>query len=293
MQNPCIHGTYHRFHCEGFRRVSNDIKLCSHLLDSRVSLSAQGFIISRITACRNNLTCRVARKQSISDPNTSQVAMASVIWTSVFVFLCIELVIVFVLVLPLPKQIRAFMAKQIRRFKFGARVRTTVQCESLRIDATILLIPGITYVDRIGSDVVVFLLLFSTSVGIIFVLIAALMESISTVRRLKSRDSREQSGRSSGDMFGDRTNYVEASMEKQRIFRAERNLYLAGFALTLLFVIQRVVELISEGVRTAEERDAAKQRLDDFAGVEAPSDMPSASANSSLRQRTAANSKSD
>ena len=41
--------------------------------------------------------------------------------------------------------------------------------------------------------------------------------------------------------------------------------YLSGFALTLMFVIARIVELMQQMVNAEEETDALKQRLNDIA----------------------------
>ncbi len=42
-----------------------------------------------------------------------------------------------------------------------------------------------------------------------------------------------------------------------RLFRAQRNFYLSGFALFLCLVIQRLVRLISSGATLEAEKDAA------------------------------------
>lgn len=47
--------------------------------------------------------------------------------------------------------------------------------------------------------------------------------------------------------------------DKERKFRAERNMYLAGFALTLLFVIGRITQLMQESVELEEETDRVKK----------------------------------
>mmetsp|Transcript_1619 Transcript_1619/g.2491 ORF Transcript_1619/g.2491 Transcript_1619/m.2491 type:complete len:80 (-) Transcript_1619:655-894(-) len=43
------------------------------------------------------------------------------------------------------------------------------------------------------------------------------------------------------------------SLDRERRFRAQRNLYLSGFALTLLFVIIRLVQMIRSNIRLTEE----------------------------------------
>jgi hypothetical protein len=49
---------------------------------------------------------------------------------SVFLFLCIELVITALLVLPLPRAVRKFMARKMRSLDLGVRVRSAAQCTS-------------------------------------------------------------------------------------------------------------------------------------------------------------------
>jgi hypothetical protein len=125
------------------------------------------------------------------------------------------------------------------------------------------------------------------------------MESITTLRRLKGRDRHHIGGVPpvDGDVFSERVRYADVSLDKQRITRAERNLYLAGFALTLLFVIARIVELMVDGAVVEDERDAAKKRLDDASSLGTTSDIPvhdGVRSESSLRQRPGApTSKSD
>lgn len=171
---------------------------------------------------------------------------------AVFIFLCIELVFVAILVLPFPRSFRNTLARAIRRLNLGPRVRFASQ-------------------------------------WIMFALVAAFVESVSTLRRLEEREGAPAGAHAGAAGFDARTGYVEMSIEKQRKFRAERNMYLAGFALTLLFVIARIVELMQESVGFEEERDVAKKRLDDVASMGGNvTDIPSEDAASGLRQRAGA-----
>jgi hypothetical protein len=183
--------------------------------------------------------------------------MPSVVWTAVFVLLVVELFVVAILTLPWPHRVRRFIAKKVCLLRLGPRLRVVAQ-------------------------------------WILFALIAALAESINTMARLQSREDKPAgSGHNSIDPRG---SYIEVSMEKQRKFRSERNLYLAGFALTLLFVIKRIVELMEQTVELEEDRDHHKKRLTDIADVGgtnseigSATERPSISAN--LRQRSTATSK--
>ena len=48
-------------------------------------------------------------------------------------------------------------------------------------------------------------------------------------------------------------------LDKEKEYRAERNIYLAGFALTLLFAICRLTELMQEHVELEDECDQIKR----------------------------------
>lgn len=171
---------------------------------------------------------------------------------SVFFFLCFELGIVAILVLPLPRKLRNLIARKIADFRLGDRIRFAAQ-------------------------------------WIMFGLIAALVESITTLQRLEGREHQPaSSGHSPYD-----PSILEVSIDKQRKFRAERNLYLAGFSLTLLFVIARVTELMQECVKFEDERDSVKKRLDDITSM-ANSETIIGSENSTtstLRERKTAGAK--
>lgn len=51
----------------------------------------------------------------------------------------------------------------------------------------------------------------------------------------------------------------ESSLNKQKEFKAERNMYLAGFALTLIFVIGRLTDLMQEHVELEDECEQARR----------------------------------
>lgn len=183
--------------------------------------------------------------------------MASVVWLSVFVLLCVELVITFILVVPLPAIVRRGLVRVIRAMNFGPAVRFAMK-------------------------------------WVLLMLTGAVVESVTTLQRLSAREKEPAgSAAAAGAGLGDpRAGYVEMSFEKQRKFRAERNLYLSGFALTLLLVIARIVELMQEGVSAEDARDEANRRLDDVASTAAATGttIPSGEdKRSGLRQRAKAN----
>ena len=49
--------------------------------------------------------------------------------------------------------------------------------------------------------------------------------------------------------------------DKERKYKSERNMYLAGFALTLLFVIGRITTLLAESVELHEETERVEKQL--------------------------------
>lgn len=142
---------------------------------------------------------------------------------SVFFLLVLELVVTLLLVLPLPRTVRKFMARKIFTYHLAERLR---------------------FISR-------FLLLG---------LILAVSDAINGIRYLEKREAGGESIPGTGYQDS-QSNYVHSSLDKQRKFRAERNLYLSGFALTLGFVIVRLVELTQEVVNFEEERDELKKRI--------------------------------
>lgn len=115
--------------------------------------------------------------------------MASVVWMSVFVLLMVELVITLILALPLPRFIRRFIARKIFTYNLASRVR--------------------------------FLSNF-----VVFGLVLAVSDAISTLRHLEQK---EGSGEGSSVPFSEKTNYIGTSIDKQRKFRAERNVRSLSF----------------------------------------------------------------
>eukprot|EP00178_Gracilaria_changii_P006941 TRINITY_DN223_c0_g1_i1.p2 TRINITY_DN223_c0_g1~~TRINITY_DN223_c0_g1_i1.p2 ORF type:complete len:189 (-),score=38.32 TRINITY_DN223_c0_g1_i1:1862-2428(-) len=149
--------------------------------------------------------------------------MASVVWVSVFFLLMMELVITAILVLPFPRFVRKFIARKIFTYDLGKRIRFI-------------------------------------SNFIILGLILAVSDAVQTLRHLEQKEAGETSNQATNDA---RVGYIAVSFDKQRKFRAERNMYLAGFSLTLMFVIARIVELMQEVVNVEEQKDVAEQRLKD------------------------------
>lgn len=146
--------------------------------------------------------------------------MATLIWTSVFILLVIELFITLLLVLPLPRIIRRFLATKIFTYGLAERV-------------------------RFGARFVF--------IGMLF----AFFDAITTMRYLIVK---EEVDTGNATTEGTPVSYINTSLNKQLKFRAERNMYLAGFALTLMFVITRLIELMQELVKLEEEKDKLANR---------------------------------
>ena len=52
---------------------------------------------------------------------------------------------------------------------------------------------------------------------------------------------------------------LQRQLDKEKEYKTERNIYLAGFALTLLFVIGRITDLMQEHVELEDELEAVRQ----------------------------------
>merc|ERR1712232_1302714 len=89
-------------------------------------------------------------------------------------------------------------------------------------------------------------------------LVLAFADSYATLERLTRRSLSEHNGNNDNHRYGggvgaaagDRVLY---DLDKQRSYRAQRNIYLTGFALTLLFVINRISQLMQESVEMEEQ----------------------------------------
>jgi len=87
----------------------------------------------------------------------------------------------------------------------------------------------------------------------------ALLESFMTHRRLLTRmEDEHNSGISSIPHDA-----VYHTHDKERKYKAERNMYLAGFSFTLLFVIGRITTLMQESVELEEETERVRKFVGD------------------------------
>ena len=147
--------------------------------------------------------------------------MASLIWTTVFGFLVLELILTAILVVPVPRKIRNFLAREINKFQIGARLAKPI--------------------------------LF-----IALALAFALVESYFTRQRILARESDELEAGMSVLMTREHEKMFHSG-DRERKYKSERNMYLAGFSLTLLFVIGRITQLMQESVELEEECNRVKK----------------------------------
>lgn len=146
--------------------------------------------------------------------------MASITWTAVFALLLVELVVTIILVVPVPRRIRNWIARKFI-FKF-----------------------------HLGEQ-------FSKVVWLLAIgLVLALGESYHAVNHMLEKLEQQEEQDMTVGAHGHGHHHHQ---EKQKLYKAERNMYLAGFALTLLFVIARILQLMQESVELEEEVDFLKR----------------------------------
>lgn len=93
----------------------------------------------------------------------------------------------------------------------------------------------------------------------------ALLESYLTRRRLMARMEDEHSS----GIASIPHDAIYHAHDKERKYKAERNMYLAGFSLTLLFVIGRITTLMQESVELEEETERVRKFVGDSKKAEA------------------------
>eukprot|EP00429_Kryptoperidinium_foliaceum_P021105 CAMPEP_0176143246 /NCGR_PEP_ID=MMETSP0120_2-20121206/72900_1 /TAXON_ID=160619 /ORGANISM="Kryptoperidinium foliaceum, Strain CCMP 1326" /LENGTH=169 /DNA_ID=CAMNT_0017479533 /DNA_START=127 /DNA_END=636 /DNA_ORIENTATION=+ len=145
--------------------------------------------------------------------------MPSLVWGSIFLFLVAELIVTVILVVPVPRKIRHFLAREIFLLDIGDKLTKPV----LYVSAALVL---------------------------------ALLESYWGHRRITNRMAHDYQEM----MQSDHHHYPEYHLhDKEKKYKAERNMYLAGFALTLLLVIGRITKLMQESIELEEETEKVKK----------------------------------
>lgn len=167
--------------------------------------------------------------------------MASFLWTSVFIFLCLELGLTLILVIPVPRKIRNWVCRATTQWHLKQKLQPVLW-------------------------------------GVGVALSVALLDCLSLLQFIFEDDSvvREMSMLNRGvgiGVGGVGTGLLAHQKEKE--YKTERNMYLAGFALTLLFVIGRITDLMQEHVEL--EDDLEKVKLSGKHAVDTSSGEPQAS----------------
>jgi Bap31/Bap29 transmembrane region len=147
--------------------------------------------------------------------------MASIVWMSIFSLLVVELIIVLILCLPTPRKIRNVIAREIFKLNLENALRKPM-------------------------------------LGLGIALGLALMESFFTHQRIMTRLYDNEQDIPHHHHHTDR--FYPNLHDKERKYKSERNMYLVGFALTLLFAIGRLTALLQESVELHDEMDRLSQQ---------------------------------
>jgi B-cell receptor-associated protein 31 len=139
--------------------------------------------------------------------------MPSLVWSTVYSFLLAELGLTAILVVPVPRRVRNSIAKWIFKFNLGGRL------------AKPLLFIGI---------------------ALAFALVDSYLKRDHIANRMVDEHA-------AGIMHSPQEELHFHHNDKEKKYKAERNMYLSGFALTLLFVIARITTLMQENVELDHE----------------------------------------
>ncbi len=159
--------------------------------------------------------------------------MASIVWQSIFAFLAAELVVTILLLVPIPTKVAAWFARFVPAGGLAQFVN-----------------------DKLKKPI----LFIGIGLGL------ALAESLFAHRHILDRLKEARLGgvRTSPSYF----DYFYPGMhDKERKYKAERNIYLSAFALTLLFVIGRIASLLRESVELHEEAKKLEKTLSSKEGT--------------------------
>jgi len=129
-------------------------------------------------------------------------------WTGVFCLLMLELGLTLILVIPVPRKIRNWICLKVSKLELKKR---------LRIPLT----------------------------GLFFALLFALLDTTNYLAHIYTTKEGDPNGHPAAS-HGGLPNPIDRHLIKEKEYRAGRNIYLVGFALTLLFVIGRITELMQE-----------------------------------------------
>ncbi|KAL3940171.1 MAG: hypothetical protein SGBAC_005242 [Bacillariaceae sp.] len=138
--------------------------------------------------------------------------MPSIIWSSAYLFLLVELVITAILVVPVPIKIRNAITRKVFQLNLG---------------------------ERLGKPILFI------AIALAFGFVDSYSKRQYVVEMIHEEHHAEL----------DHGHHMPHVMhhEKEKKYKAERNMYLTGFALTLVFVIGRICKLMQEHVELENE----------------------------------------
>ncbi|KAG7369820.1 B-cell receptor-associated protein 31-like protein [Nitzschia inconspicua] len=145
--------------------------------------------------------------------------MRSLIWTSVCMILVAEIALTALLVIPVPRAWRNAVCLEVS--KFNVKHRLKLPLAFLVIGISLAFLDALNY------------LLYLWDV--------------------EEEDVRFRAYRSVDDA------HVVRHLVKERVYKTQRNLYLSGFAVTLLFVIGRLTDLMQEHADLEKELEKKRQ----------------------------------
>jgi len=170
--------------------------------------------------------------------------MRSLIWTGVFCLLVVELGLTLILSIPLPRKIRNRIVLQVAKLELKKRFRLPLT-------------------------------------GIFVVLCLALLDTTNYLSQIYTTKENTENGQ---NIAGLPNNSIDRHILKEKEYKASRNMYLVGFALTLLFAIGRITELMREQAELSGkienlklalsivEGNEKKQKTDTTAANDAPTE---------------------
>ena len=140
--------------------------------------------------------------------------MRSLLWTGVYILLVVELCFTAILVLPIPNKFRNKIVLSVSKLDLKQKLQP----------------------------------LF---LGIFIALVVALLDTSVFLSNIYSQKQEDYPLHSEHHRHDYHNNSIDRHLLKEREYKAGRNLYLAAFALTLLFVIGRITELLQEHAELA------------------------------------------
>jgi len=138
--------------------------------------------------------------------------MRSLLWTCVFLLLMGELFLTLILVIPFPRRLRNWIVVAVSKLELKKRLGAPIK-------------------------------------ALFVVLVLALADAVTFLAKIYgAKEQYDHDGKS--DSLG-LNNPLDRHLIKEKEYKAGRNMYLVGFALTLLFVIGRITELMQEHAELA------------------------------------------